>query len=211
MEIIMIRRPLLPISKPSLTPEDSTLLEQLEAKVETSIMDFCVALAQIQKHKDGIFWHDRYDSFAEYVRDRFGYKEQHAYRLAAAGAFVLELDEKKLPRPTTEIQVRHVINKIPASHRIECWEKITKTLPSEEMKGHLIEAEVMSYRKTLPKDLLKSEKSREPNKATAEGSGGDRRKSSDLLQKLKISTANLPQAKEILALISKIEELMDEE
>jgi hypothetical protein len=210
-----MKRPLLPITKASvstLSSADSRLLEQLEARVEHSMMDFCVALAEIQKHKAGIFWRERYGSFAEYVRDRFGYKEQHAYRLAAAGAFVLELDAKNIPRPTNEIQARHVINKIPATHRVECWKKITQKLPSKEMTGDLIAAEVMSYRKTLPKDLLKTEKPpRKPNKVPLAGVQKDRRISHELVGKLKIATAELPCAADIHGFITKIEELIDEE
>ena len=51
-----------------LTPSDQKLLAELEAKVENSMMGFCVALAEIRDHKDGMFWKERYTSFQEYTR-----------------------------------------------------------------------------------------------------------------------------------------------
>ena len=53
----------------ALTPSDQKLLAELEAKVENSMMGFCVALAEIRDHKDGIFWKERYTSFQEYCEE----------------------------------------------------------------------------------------------------------------------------------------------
>ena len=190
--------------------EDKKKLEELEAKVERSAMDLCRNLAEIHNYKDGLFWKE-HGSFHAYVKARFNYGEQHAYRLVAAGDFISELEAstKKIPLPEKEIQVRHIINKIPEPRRIQCWEEITQKYKPEEWTGDVIEAEVIEFRKTIPKDELKAAKpaSRAKTKKKT-GVREVKKMSKDLLERLKKAVSSLTNAADILKGIKKVEDLI---
>jgi len=194
-----------------LAKEDEKKLKELEAKVERLAMDVCRNLAEIKKYKEGLFWKDRYDSFAGYVKARFNFGEQHAYRLAAAGDFIIQLDDsgKKIPLPEKEIQVRYLINKIPEPRRIQCWEGITQKYKPEEWRGEVIENEVIEFRKTIPKDELKAAKpaSRAKTKKKT-GVREVKKMSKDLLERLKKAVSSLTNAADILKGIKKVEDLI---
>lgn len=205
-----MKRPLLPVIKSpnsGLSPEDKAKLRDLEEKILKSTMDVCVHLAEIKGYKNGIFWNDRYDSFADYVRDRFQYQTQHAYRLAAAGEFVLllEASAKTLPLPSNEIQVRHIINKIPEKKRVECWEKITKKFQREEWTGDVIEAAVVAFRNTIPEEELIPARQLKKKPVLSE----IRKKSHVQINRLKATVAPLPNANDILVHITKLEKLIE--
>jgi hypothetical protein len=75
-----------------LSEEDTLKLKELERKVENSFLETSRALCEIKNYKDGLFWKGRFNSFADYVKERFNYQAQHAYRLAAAGEFVKQIE-----------------------------------------------------------------------------------------------------------------------
>jgi len=202
---------LLPINEPAaeFSEEDQKKLKELEDKVEASAMDFCLSIAEIHNYKDGLFWKGRYESFAQYVKVRFGYGEQHAYRLASTGVFVTELKDSRrnLPLPQTEIQVRHIINKIPSARRIDCWEQITQKHEAKKLTGEIIEAEVIEFRKTIPKEELKLLKpTPKPKKKT--GVREIKKASRSLIEKLKKAVSGLPNSADILKGIKKVEDLI---
>lgn len=200
-----------PQKQSSLPPADRKLLAELEARVESSVMEFCVALAQIRDHKNGIFWREQYESFPEYVRIRFGYSEQHAGRLAAAGGFLLHLEDKKstAPRPISESQVRPLLNKLEPEHQISCWEHITENKAPAELTRDVIEAEVAQYQKSLPKSERKQERAK-PKKKT-DNKQAARERSHELVAKLRTATATLPQARDILKLLDQLDSVLDQE
>lgn len=199
-------------SSPALKPADQKLLRDLEAQVEKSAMDFCVALAEIHSHKDGIFWKSEYSTFQEYVRVRFGYGEQHAGRLVAAGGFVLQLEDSKstAPRPVRENQVRPLLNKLPTKHLVPCWEQITEKTAPAKLTGDIIEAEVITYRKTIPKQELEANK--RPRKAKKDRIPPEekaREKSHALVDRLKAFAGQLPQSDSILKVLKELKSLID--
>lgn len=199
-------------SSPELKPADLKLLRELEAKVESSAMDFCVALAEIRSHKDGIFWKGEHSTFQEYVRVRFGYGEQHAGRLVAAGGFVLQLEDSKssAPRPVRENQVRPLLNKLPTKHQVPCWEQITEKMAPAKLTGDIIEAEVITYRKTIPKQELEANKRRrKPKKDHIPPEDKAREKSHKLVEKLKAFAGSLPQSESILKALKELKTLID--
>ena len=191
--------------------ENQAKLKELEDKVERSAMDFCLSIAEIHNYKNGLFWKDRYESFPQYVKARFGYGEQHAYRLAATGVFVTQLIEsgKKIPLPQTEIQVRHILNKIPPTRQIQCWEHITQKHETNQRTGQIIEAEVALFRKTLSKQEIKDLKPAQKTKAKKKtGVREIKKMSKDLLERLKKAVSTLPNSADILKGIKKVEDLI---
>lgn len=197
----------------SLSTSDRKKLTELEAKVENSMMDFCVSLAEIRDYKDGLFWKGEYTSFYEYARSRFGYGQQHAGRLVATGSFLLQLASAKsnAPRPIRENQVRPLLNKLPVDHQIPCWEIITEKTPPSKLTGDVIEAEVIQYRKKIPKPDLKAGKpARKPKKTKLPKDLKARVQSHAWIEKLKTSTANLPKAPAIVKLLKEVATLVDQ-
>jgi hypothetical protein len=176
---------------------------------EASIPPSLRALAEIKNYREGIFWKGRFDSFPEYVKARFNYKEQHAYRLAAAGDFVLQLEGegRDIPIPDKEIQIRYILNKISKRRQVECWESIVSKYKPEEWTGDLIEAEVITFRKGLPKDELQQTRPLSKNQKKLSNSDA-RRSSLALVERLKKAVLRLESASEILKQIEKVERLI---
>lgn len=194
-----------------LSQEDTLKLNELERKVQNSFLETCRALCEIKNYKDGLFWKGRFNSFAEYVKERFNYQAQHAYRLAAAGEFVQRIEvhnsssTTKIPLPEKEIQVRHIINKIPEDKRLQCWQGIaTKTAPSE-LSGVVIEAEVVEFRKKLPRNELRAHtRQRKPKPGIAEVKNASLR----LVEKLNRAVQSLPNSEQLLKGLKRITKLI---
>ena len=198
---------------PSLKPAEKKLLAELEDRVQTSMMDFCKALAEIRDYKDGIFW-SQYTSFQEYARNRFGYGEQHTGRLVAAGGFLLDLESSKstAPRPLRESQVRPLLNKIPKSRQVPCWELITEKTEPSKLTAEVIEAEVIKYRNNIPEEELKANKrTRKPKRKSVSASQKAKDKSLKWIERLNVSTANLPNSTAVRDLLDKLRELIGKE
>jgi len=200
------------IDAPALTPEDQELLYDLEAKVEESGTALCVNLAKIHSYKEGIFWKQDYAFFHQYVLARFGYREQHAGRLLATGLFFVELENSSdQPHyPVCESHVRELVNKLPPNHRGACWRKITKSKEPCELTGKIVRDEVAEYRKIIPVEELELAKPpRKPKKSTVpENKITAATEARQLLAKLKIITAQLPESEAILDLLDSIDELI---
>lgn len=144
-----------------LSESDSLKLAALEARVEHSIMDLCVSLFEIREYNAGIFWRSRFGSFHEYVKNRFGYEEQHAGRLVAAGKFVHALEQtgSHAPRPLRESQIRPILNQLPEPYQIPCWQLLTEGKEAEaipKISADLVKAKVVEFKKTIPKAELDS-------------------------------------------------------
>lgn len=196
----------------TLLPSDRSLLLELEAKVDKAMSDFWVAMKEIRDYKGGIFWKVRkFSSFGEYARDRFDFSEQHAGRLAAAGAFVLQLENVRstAPLPSRECQVRPLLTKLPADHLVRCWEKITATQTLDQLTPKSINEGVLEYRKTIPAEDQKRE--RAPKKTSLTIKKLKQKRSHALNDNLKTSTAKLPFAVEIRELLDRLEILVDRE
>ena len=194
-----------------LSSADQKHLETLEAKVEGGFMDFAIALHEIRTYKDGLLWRDNHPSFEEYAQVRFSYQKQHAYRLAAAGAFVSKLDTKKssAPKPIRESQIRPLLNKIPEEHQVDCWEKMTTECKVSELTGDVVTSQVLRYQANLPKTQdQKQKKPKRPKEDKEKIQSRARDKAFDLVEKLESAAEPLPRAKEILDLLAKIEKLI---
>jgi len=193
----------------SLSQEETLMLNELEKKVENSFLDTCRALCEIKNYKDGLFWKDRFSSFAEYVKERFNYQIQHAYRLAAAGEFVRQIESHnsssttKIPLPEKEIQVRHIINKIPEKERLQCWEGLTSKCSPSELTGVAIEAEVVEFRKKLPGEKIPIRKRKQQNRVQEITNASLR-----LIKNLRMLVLAHPKAKQILKQVQKIEQIL---
>jgi hypothetical protein len=205
-----MKTPTLILVKPAIlfTDEDQELLGQLEAKVESAVMEFAQALFRIKSHKGGVLWRSQgYESFEDYCQSRFDFKRQHAYRLAAAGEFVSNLDTA-VPRPLWESQVRPIINKIkdPAQRR-ECWAELTARVEPSKLTASYVEAGAAEYCKKH--GIRKASQPAGLSKPSANDSSTQARdKCVALIEKLKIASSNLPESARIHRLLSKTADLI---
>lgn len=206
--------PILEIQTPivaDLSPGDQRLLQQLESRVESGMMEFARALHEIRTYKDGLLWKTNYESFEEYAQARFSYQKQHAYRLAAAGGFVSKLDTQSpsAPKPLRESQIRPIINKLPEEHHIPFWENITIDRPPSELTTEFVTAEVAKYQKSLPSQERRPEKKTKPPKRDRPAADEiAREKSFEAIRKLKLAASDLPRFAEISDLLDKVSELV---
>ncbi len=195
----------------ALSSADQKHLRALEARVESSLMDFAVALYEIRTYKEGLLWRQEFGSFEEYAQARFSYQKQHAYRLAAAGEFVSKLDTlaSSAPKPLRESQVRPIINKLPEEHHVSFWKELVRGHTPEELTGEYIERRVKAFQATLPKTEIKIAKKPKSLKLD-EALLQDRAKAKGLalVAKLEAAVSPLPRHSEISALLKSIAKLL---
>lgn len=102
-----------------------TAYEAVIAQGMESFIDVGNALCQI---RDGELYRDKYNTFAEYVGDRWNMKRAHAYRLMFASEVAMSpIGDKVGWKPDAESQVREVAT-IPEEHR--------ETVLSEAVEKH---------------------------------------------------------------------------
>lgn len=185
---------------------DQNLLTQLEAKVESGMMEFALALSQIKSHKGGLLWRSQgYESFEDYCQSRFDFKKQHAYRLAAAGEFVSSLDTG-MPLPIRESQVRPIINKVqdPAK-RVEFWTELTAKENPKNLTATVIEAEVSEYcRKNGDAAKPSNRQIKASDSTTEEKLEKVREKCLVLIGRLEEAASDLPKGDEIRTLLKDV-------
>jgi hypothetical protein len=192
-----------------LNQEDTLKLRELERKVENSFLETSRALCEIKNYKDGLFWKGRFNSFAEYVKERFNYQAQHAYRLAAAGEFVKQIESHnsssttKIPLPEKEIQVRHIINKIPEDKRLQCWQGLASKCSLSGLTGVVIKAEVVQFRKSLPREKIHTRQRKPLDQVRIIEDASLR-----LIKNLRMLVLAHPKAKQILKQVQKIEGIL---
>ena len=202
---------LVPVKQSPLSAVDQSLLTQLEARVEASWMDCCYALAKIRDHEGGRLWNRQYKTFNEYVYSRFNYSSQHALRQVAAGKFILELENAKseAPYPVRESQVRPIIQKLPEKRRVECWEQICENHPGEDIKAVVVVAEVIQFKKGIPKDeLIGTRKAGKPKGSKPDAAEVARQRCEGLFRRLEAATQPLPHHEEIIRLLKPVLQLI---
>jgi hypothetical protein len=141
----------------------------LKPRVDATSLDCFTALAEIKDYKGGILWKATHSNFEEYVQERFRYKPQHLGRLLGAGNLALRLKsviDKPEDLPANEVQIRHVLNKIPESLQVEAWRKVVEELQPEERTGPKILEKVKEIRKGIPKEVLAAAKPERKPKQT---------------------------------------------
>jgi len=198
---------LVPSKKSALTPAEKSLLTKLEATVEGTWLDCCIALARIRDYEGGRLWSREYKSFNEYVYSRFNYSSQHALRQVAAGEFILALENagSSAPPPLRESQVRPIIQKLPENRRVECWEQIYKKHQVRDIKAVDVTAEVIQFKKTIPKEeLIGTRKAGKPKGSKSDPTEVARKRSKELLCRLEENSRLLPQHPEISKLLKRV-------
>ena len=175
-------------------------------------MDCCVSLAKIRDHEGGRLWNQEYQTFNEYVYTRFNYSSQHALRQLAAGEFVLALENSRCgaPYPLHESQVRPIVQKLPENRRVECWVQICNKHQGVDIKAHVVEAEVIEFKKKIPKEeLIGTRRAGKPKGSKPDATEAARQQSVRLLLKLEEATRSLPLHSEITRLLKPVLHLIN--
>lgn len=116
---------------------EDTVRRGLSASVEAA-----KALFLIKSYKDGILWAKEFDTFEAYCRSKWDYRKTHAYRLVAAGEFVVDLENSPIGESTTrdwfprnESQVRPLLSLPNKEARIQCWTHALDGKSAAELTG----------------------------------------------------------------------------
>ena len=168
-------------------------------------------MARIRYYEGGRLWNRQYKTFNEYVYSRFSYSSQHALRQVAAGEFILALENAKsgAPYPHRESQVRPIIQKLPEKRRVECWEQICEKHPGEDIKAVVVEAEVIQFKKTIPKEeLIGTRKAGKAKGSKPDAAEVARHRCEGLFHRLEEATQPLPHHEEIIRLLKPVLQLI---
>ena len=210
-----MKAPILEIMPPAssgLSAEDEKMLKKWESEIHGLVFKTLHVLAKIREYKGGRLWKARgHSSFVEYVQAQFGHSTAHAGRLDKAGSFVhlLEAKGSTAPQPIRESQIRPIVQTLPDTHWVRCWEEITDRREPKVLQTSLIVAEVKRYKKQHKRELEGKDKSRKSAKMKIPPEDRAREASHGLVEKLMDATRNLPQAMEIQKQLKDIEKLID--
>ena len=177
--------PLPPMEEADLKFRDDR--EQIVTAAVTSSINAAKALHEIKTYRDGLLWKASFRSFEHYCEAKWGYQKSHAYRLVDAGSFIANLADspqgENIPQPLNAGQIRPLIESVPKSHRIECWNSIVEGKDPAELTGPMIAEEA---RKFVRKNKLATKKD-EPARVSVKV------RATRELGKLKSILAKLPQ------------------
>ena len=196
----------------ALTKQDQEHIALLETRVDAAPLTSFRAILELETYKDGIAWNPVHENFAAYAKNRFGFSPSHAGRSLAAGGFVKKVEDAgKSEVPVSEIQIRHVLNKIPDTHQVACWEKLApKGSDPKKMTGSWVKEEVSKYWKSLPPEIQAFKPARAAKKGTVATTPTVLPRPQDLVAQLQESTARLSKAREINDLLEQVENLISE-
>ena len=141
---------------PSLKKADKEYRRQREELVtigfEASIVA-AKALHEIHSYKGGMLWKENYRSFWGYCEAKWGYKKSQAYRLRDTGRFLCEIGDPHSPagerQPTSEGQIRPLLDAVPTEHQAECWKEIVKDKDPRDLTGPLVAKEAKKFVRKL--------------------------------------------------------------
>lgn len=206
------KAPALPVInaiKSALSKEDQVFISKREEMLNQSQLERFKALVELEEYRDGIVWQP-YGSFLAYAKDRLGFEKAHIFRALAAGKFLAGVEKlNSTESPVTEIQIRHVLGKIPESHQLSCWETIApKGTDMQKLTGPKVKEAVHKYFKSLPKDVQTTKATRKPK---AEAKAPVTLDPGHYVDGLRRSAEQLRHADRILELLSEIETLINAE
>jgi len=155
---------------PVMDTDDQIYLESREKVVSTSLKLSVVAakaLYEIRTYRGGLLWNREFPSFEAYCASRWNYGKAHAYRLAACGEFLADLEAQSPTgdwMPGNESHVRPIF-KLPRERRVECWMEAMSAIPAERRTARTIAKEVSRLAKTeAPRPVAHT-----PKKTTDDG------------------------------------------
>ena len=178
---------------PTLTPEvlgagtghglsanDGEFLAGQEAIIESGSKGFLQvgrALARIRDYRDGVLWKDRYGTFQNYCRVRWGFEPQQGYRLMDAAEVAGQLDSSPIgdesPGPSCEGQLRPLAKLRREKDRVEAWRRAAEMAAGGPVTARHVEGVVLAMLKegAEPRSerAQKSKKVRGPAKAPRPG------------------------------------------
>lgn len=99
----------------NLLPQEQSLLEELEERVESSFLQACEALLEIEHYNRGCLWRaGLWKSFPEYVRHRFGHTRPYTGLMLRAATFNQGIAAlgNGTPTLTRESHIRPIVQKI---------------------------------------------------------------------------------------------------
>ena len=203
-----------PLTASSLSEKDQVLLKELEAEVESAFYNAALALAKIEDYESGRLWKNEHASFNEYLQARFGYGRQHAGRQMDAGRFLLKLENSggQAALPLRESQLRPVLQKLPESSQLPCWEEISKKHGKQvgkdriiDIPAQVIEREVDKYKKKVPKEALNAlRKPRVPNPVKTNAALKSLMKTIDLVKKVQAEPTEITKVSDHLEKAQKL-------
>jgi DNA repair photolyase len=194
---------------PPLAPADQQYLDEREQLVAAGLKASIAAskaLFEIATYGDGRLWKERFDSFEDYCRIKWGYQKQHAYRLKNCGEFVHELESlpatKQYPKgyylPLAETHVRAVLE-LPKEEQVPFWKELVAETPPADLTAKVVRHEVIEHVKETDPEKFAKKKHRPLS---------DKRRAAIALEKLKAAIEALDAKDKITGLLDKVEELI---
>lgn len=139
----------------SLDPDDRQYLDKRERIISKYVKgshDAARALHEIHTYRDGVLWRRDHDSFASYMKQQWNFEKSQGYRLLKFGIFIAALETPISPfgenLPTSEGQVRELIDLVPEHYQVECWNEITSEKAANELTGGVVSALVKEFLNT---------------------------------------------------------------
>ena len=203
-----------PVERAVLNPADRALLVANEAIIErgnNTFVEVGRALLTIRDHENGVLYKERYGTFENYWRDRWGFEHAHVYRLMDAAKIYDEISPggelSAAPRVVTSERQMRALKRLPTPElRRKAWGEATQSANQHPISTKDVESAV--------RQIVKAEGIK-PAKAEAKSPPlfcrvalTDIAKIRELVARLREQMAKIPAGEDAALLLDKIEELL---
>jgi len=119
----------------SLSIRETIRRKTLEKTIDKNLKAFSKVGVALLKIRDGRLYRDKYSSFEEYCKERWGFTRVRAHQLISASIITENIESTdQVIKPANEAQIRPLI-KLEPSQQIEAWNMVVETAPKGNVTG----------------------------------------------------------------------------
>ena len=134
----------------ALTTSERSRLDECESVIERGLKTFVDVGRALLEIRDSGLYREKYGTFEDYCRERWGVSKMHAYRLMDASSVVANLESNQLVTfPTNEAQARP-LTQLPAEQQAEAWTRAVETAPEGKITAAHVESVVREMQAPEP-------------------------------------------------------------
>jgi len=151
---------------PELAKADADYLAEREKTIASGLKKFMevgTALLEIREYNKGVLFAQRYGSFENYCRERWGFGQSQAYRLMGDAKIVSAIspmgEKENIPMPIAERQIRPLALLKKPADQFKAWKSVATENEPQDITGKLVKTAV---REQIANGAVRASKERKP-------------------------------------------------
>jgi hypothetical protein len=139
-------------SKAALSPIERSKLDELEAHIRDALGKFYDVGSALGEINESRLYREGFDSFEDYLEERWGFSRSYAYRYIEAATVVDMLSPIGDMRPSNEAQCRALAFTCPKL-RQEAWRRAVETAPEQGVTARHVASVVRQMKRQRDQEL----------------------------------------------------------